>query len=584
MFRSQLSIGRSTVVLLLLPVIFLAAGAFAQTPEKGPVNPAFLDWLADKGGGANTGYIPSPLDWSHLTASSSKDTPPLQYDLRNTGGLTSVKNQGACGSCWSHAVCSSLESWLKITDAEVFDFSENHMKNNHGFALGHCAGGNNYISMAYLARWEGPLLESEDPYDPTQSVPLAVTPPPQKLMLSSPIFTIEGGDRTEVQSAIMAHGALSTSIYWGDPQYNSGSYTYYSTQPQYSDNHMVSVVGWDDAKVVPAAPGPGAWICKNSWGSSWGESGFFYISYYDTIAVQECVAFINLVDPDTYGSIYHYDPLGLTSFIGWGNSIGYGANVFTAVADESIAAVGTYAVADNTAYEITVYNSGISGGNFYNPVTTTSGVFVNAGYHVVALPSVVNVSLGQQFSVKVRYQTPGWNYPLPLESPQAGYAAATAASGQSYMSSDGTDFVDTVGQSANTNVCIKAIAAAPDKTVRIIGKHWVEEGSQASFTASLPVLVGATTFEWYKDNVLIVGAESDSYVIPAVVFGDAGMYKLIVTDESKEILESAPLEMVVLATGSLPVSGTAALIILSLILSAAGVYLRFFRRNTCEDK
>ncbi len=565
---------KEIAALTMVCLALLSASASADVPQKAPVNPALLNWLGNKDGAENHGYVPSPLDWSHLAPSTIKDVPPAQFDLRGTGGVTSVKNQGTCGSCWSHAACSALESWLKINTSEIFDFSENNMKNNHGFLLDHCDGGNNDIAAAYLARWDGPLLESEDPYNPYQSIPLVVTPPPTKLMLSSRVFNLNGTDRTEIKNAIMTHGALSTPMYWSDTRYNSGAYTYYSTAPSHSSNHMIALVGWDDSKLVPGAPAAGAWICKNSWGTSWGESGYFYISYSDTnIATEGCVAFINLANPDAYGTLYEYDPLGNTSYSGWGNTVCYGANVFTASADEAIVAVGTYAVADNTAYQITVYDSGISGGNFYNPKTTISGTFTEAGYYVVDLPAAVNVASGQKFSVTVRYQTPGWNFPLPLEAPQTNYVAPTAAYGQSYMSPDGTGYIDIQSQPGygNTNACIKAIAAAPDKTVRVIAPHWVEEGDPITFTAMLPILVGAPTFEWYKDDVLIIGATSDTYLIPAATFSDSGMYKLIVTDASKAVMESAPCEVLVLAEGSLPVSGILAVSVIALLLSVAGV-------------
>ena len=47
---------------------------------------------------------------------------------------------------------------------ETWDFSENHLKNYHGFDWGPCDGGNVDISTAYLARWAGPVDELDDPY------------------------------------------------------------------------------------------------------------------------------------------------------------------------------------------------------------------------------------------------------------------------------------------------------------------------------------------------------------------------------------------------------------------------------------
>ncbi|HDP35464.1 MAG TPA: surface layer protein B [Candidatus Hydrogenedentes bacterium] len=564
------------LVFLFVPVVLVASGTFADEPQKGPVNPALQDWLSGKSAasGASHGYVPAPVDWSHLSPIKTKDTPPAAFDLRDTDGVTSVKNQYSCGACWAFAACAALESWLKIHNGETFDFSENHMKNTHGFVLGHCDGGNNQIAAAYLSRWDGPLLESEDPYDPYSSTSPSPAPPPQKLLTYAPVFTAAGGDRTEIQNALMDFGALSTMMYYDDSRYNSADATYYSTASPGSEDHMVTVVGWDDAKSVSGAPGPGAWICKNSWGDTWGEGGYFYISYYDTLAVKEAAGFFHLESPNAYGRLYEYDPLGMTGYAGYSGETAYGANVFTAVENEAVVAVGTYALTNNTAYEITVYDSGISGGNFYNPVTTVSGVFEHAGYHVVDLPVAVNVVQEQPFSVKVRYQTPGWGYPLPLEGVVSGYAQPTAATGQSYMSGTGSGFVDIHAQGggwANTNMCIKAIAAAPGLTVRIVGTGWAEEGQEVVLRSVLPVLVGDVVFEWYKDEAIIIGAETDTFVISSATLSDAGLYRLVVTDESKALYESDPFELIVFSEGSLPVSGVAALAAAAALVAAIAI-------------
>ncbi len=452
--------------LLVLSIISLPVGA--QSFELGPVNPQLIDSLA-KSGSDNSGYVPEPVDWSHLLPVLSKDVPPAQFDWRSSNGLTSVKYQSTCGACWAFAACGVAEAFLKIHEGATWDFSENHMKNTHGFEMGHCAGGNNSVCTAYLSRKSGPVLEADDPYSTSNH-----TSPPnltvQKLLTYAPIFTAQGGDRSEIQSAVMTLGPLATAMHWNNIYYDSATRTYYSTAGPDNENHMVVVVGWDDAKVVPGAPGPGAWICRNSYGSSWGEDGYFFISYHDTLAVKEGSGFFDLVAPDTYGRIYQYDPLGLLGSAGATvdppetpeEEIAYAANVFTAAADENIIAVGTHAMTNNTAYEITVYDSGLSGGTFSNPTTSVSGVFLNAGYYVVDLPQQVSLTAGQQFSVVIQYQTPGYGLPVPIERPISGYAQPTAELGQSYLSLDGTSFSDIHGMGGtwlNTNACIKALAA-----------------------------------------------------------------------------------------------------------------------------
>ena len=74
-----------------------------------------------------------------------------------------MKNQNPYGTCWAHATCASLESWLLKSESSTFDFSENNMANLHGGDWGFNDGGNGDRASAYLLRWGGPVLESDDP-------------------------------------------------------------------------------------------------------------------------------------------------------------------------------------------------------------------------------------------------------------------------------------------------------------------------------------------------------------------------------------------------------------------------------------
>lgn len=564
-------------------VIAISSAAAAISLQRAPVNPAFDEWRSNKVAGANEftlGYIPDPLNWSHLQLSQAKDILPARFDWRDADGLTAIRNQGSCGACWAFAACGSMEAWLKIQESEVRDFSENHIKNSHGFIPGPCAGGNNTMATAYLARWSGPLNESDDPYNPTVVTLPAAGAQVQKYLRFAPVYTSTSENRSQMQAAIMQQGPLSSSMYWNDLYFNAAANTYYYGGSNTVD-HGVVVIGWDDAKLVPGAPNPGVWICRNSWGPAWGENGYFYVSYYDSKAVKEATGFFDLAPTSTYERVYQYDPLGMTVFAGDPpNDYSYAANVFTAVADETIIAVGTYAVANNTAYEITLYDSGIMGDIFVSPVTSISGVFENAGYHVVELPENVPVSSGQHFSVKVRYQTPGWFYPVPIEASVTGFASPTAAAGQSYLSESGVSFEDIIFAGdgfENANVCIKAFAGErtilpPTPTVRIVGRPRVEIGSHAVLKAETAHLVGSVSYEWLKDSVAIPGAIAVEYVITQVDESHAGVYVLRVTDESKGVYESAPFILEVLPEGSLPVSTMLVLMFVTVIFLLASTW------------
>ncbi|HOJ69207.1 MAG TPA: lectin like domain-containing protein [Candidatus Hydrogenedentes bacterium] len=559
--------------------VVLAGCVQGIAQEISPLNPAFTAWLeSGKSGGeadGRFGWIPSPVDLSHLQRGGgiAKDGIPASFDWRTLGGMTGVKNQGICGACWSFAVCAVLEGWLKVHTSATWDFSENHMKNHHGFVWGSCAGGNNQIAAAYLGRGAGPWLEADDPYTPwTVTEPVNPDGGARFYAQFMPLYSVApGGDRSLVQQAIMDYGPLSATMIWNDNSYNSTTKTYY-----YSGNgtgsedygHMVTLVGWDDAKVVPGAPGPGAWICKNSWGTSWGESGYFYLSYHTSRSLEEVAGFFDLVPASTIGRIYQYDPLGLLGNAGDGNTTGWCANQFTAVENETLTAVATYAVDQNLSAQITVYSGGYSGGGFSNPVATVSGVFEEAGFFVIPLPQPVPLTAGQPFVVAIRFQSASMINPCPIEQPISGYANATAGPGQSFISSDGVSWTDisTLGGNwGSINFNIKAITSAPEPpqpVVRIAGTHRAEEGQPIQLSVSVENLSGTLTYQWYRNDVAIPDAVEASLTIPAALPEHAGIYKVSVDDGQKTVYWSDPFVVTVLASGSLPAGGGAMLVLL----------------------
>ena len=102
------------------------------------------------------------------SSNQTKLSAPAYYDLRALNKVTNIKDQGDIGGCWAFATYASMESYLM--PGENWIFSENNMKNllsyayPEGFDLNSSDGGNEFMSTAYLARWSGPVNESDDPY------------------------------------------------------------------------------------------------------------------------------------------------------------------------------------------------------------------------------------------------------------------------------------------------------------------------------------------------------------------------------------------------------------------------------------
>lgn len=331
--------------------LLLAATAalFAATPgsvwagttfQPAPLNPDFVEYMENQAEersagelhltseGYALGCIPSPFDRSHLKAPVQEGRFPLgfpdSYDLRKTRKLTPVKDQGQCGSCWAHAVYASLESYLM--PGESRDFSENNLKNTHGFEWEHDHGGNSTIATAYFARWGGPIKEADDPYNPDSGLSPAGPLPLQK-QIPQVIYLPDrpaGENPDWLKQVIMEGGAVYTTIHWDreNDSWNSTTNSYYYSGSDQL-NHAVAIVGWDNGyskrNFNVAPPHDGAFIVRNSWGSSWGQEGYFYVSYDDTIfASDDNTIFHSANPPHYYNRNYQYDPLGQTN--------GYGDN------------------------------------------------------------------------------------------------------------------------------------------------------------------------------------------------------------------------------------------------------------------
>ncbi|HWQ49263.1 MAG TPA: lectin like domain-containing protein [Methanosarcina sp.] len=459
--------------------------------ETAPMNPDFLEdqqpgsiesfsFVGSYGQLSGTGYKPSPVDLSGLASfegglllgASGSDLPAV-YDLRKEGKVTVAKNQGKDGSCWAFSSIASLESYILGKEGESYDFSENNMKNlvsknySQGFDLTPEDGGNAFISTAYLSRWSGPVNESEDPY--TDSSSYSPTGLSVQKHVQEALFLpkkTEPLDNEVLKNAIMEYGAVYSTMYWNTGYYQQRNYAYRYTG-NLSVNHAVTIVGWDDSfernNFTQVPPGDGAFIAKNSWGDTWGENGYFYISYYDTkLGYNENAAF-TAESQNNYDHIYQYDPLGwIISKEYEGSLVAWGGNVFSSERNETLEAIGFYTTDLNTAYEIYVYKNPVSG-----PVNSGQGYLVQEsgrysfpGYHTHVLNSAVPIQAGERFSIVIRFINPSASGPLAVEEPVIRYSSkAQANPGESYVSPNGVKWED-ISSNSEANLCIKAFTTS----------------------------------------------------------------------------------------------------------------------------
>jgi C1A family cysteine protease len=372
---------------------------------------------------------------------------PASYDLRTYGYVTPVQNQGNAGSCWAFGTYGSLESNILVDGGPATDLSENHLKNYHGFDWGPTEGGNYYMSAAYLGRWDGPVSEANDPYHDTDDRPSPGGPPQYYVR-----EMLEFDTDTELKDALMTYGAIGTVMYINTAYYNATTHTYYYTGTA-APNHAVTIVGWDDNKVVPTAPAAGAWLIKNSWGADWGEGGYFWLSYYDRQGANDGVCFTDAVAPSTYEKVYYWDNFG---YVGsWSTS--YAFNAFTASSEQDLRAVQFWALADNAGYEVGVYST-FANGQLTGVYTSTSGATTFAGLHTVNLPTPVHLTAGTTFYIYLHIIN-GGTYPLAADWRVSGYSSScTGGWGQSYYSLNaGASWQDLAGIDPTSNFCIRGL-------------------------------------------------------------------------------------------------------------------------------
>jgi len=326
-------------------VFMMVSATLAWALEQAPLNPEFLQYQVQRkakalstrtADGHSLGYIPSPFKLPQPATSlpglqGKIKALPSSYDLRTYSKMSSVKDQGAEGNCWAFATYGSMESYLLTS--ESWDFSENNLCNLHGFNYAYGAGGNANMSLAYLTRWSGPVLESADPYsNGAGNSPTGLTV--QKHVQSALLIPDRTSsiDNDAIKQAIMTYGGLYSTFCWDSTYYNSGNGAYYYSGAA-NANHAITIIGWNDAynrnnfNTTPV--GDGAFLIKNSWGSSWGNAGCNWISYYDAKIGKDNCMFLNAESTANYTSSYEYDTLGLCSAYGYGSTTAWGANIFT---------------------------------------------------------------------------------------------------------------------------------------------------------------------------------------------------------------------------------------------------------------
>lgn len=196
-------------------------------------------------------------------------TIPAAVDWRNNGGnwVTPVKDQQSCGSCVAFGTVATVESRVRLAckDANLnIDLSEAHL---FYCGCGNCCGtGWNFGPALDFFKNTGVGLESSFPYTPGNQPCKAGVAPYEKITAWSSALSIADRKNVLATKGPMVGGM---AVYADFFAYHSGVYKVTSTDLR--GYHCICVVGYDNTQEC--------WICKNSWGTTWGDAGFFKIGY-----------------------------------------------------------------------------------------------------------------------------------------------------------------------------------------------------------------------------------------------------------------------------------------------------------------
>lgn len=415
-------------------------------------------------------------------ASKSTSSLPVSYDLRNKKTVTPIKSQGYSGACWAFATLKSLESNLiktKQAPASV-DLSENHLswylfhpssspsdplyrdgitfredtakaayqaesntiKDTYNFSsyyntLPYLKGSNPLLGTFVLARWSGAVTENTAPFNATSTKNLFAMANTMKKNTNALRYQsnyhmtdancYDGATIEEIKTALMTSGALEASFY-SDNNYlkknSDGSYGYYQNKKENADaNHCITIIGWNDnypkenlGDTTPSQDG--AWLIANSYGTGYGENGYFWLSYEEP-SLGEIYGFQG-TKKTTYHNNYQYDGSG------WGSTLVPQkehpmkvANIFTANKNyiQSLRAVGLYTVTPKQPYTIQIYRNVTAGDPTSGTLAATlSGTENYSGYHTIPLRDSFTLKANERFSVVVTYhQTNDKNGFIPIE-------------------------------------------------------------------------------------------------------------------------------------------------------------------------
>ncbi|KAJ2950931.1 hypothetical protein O0L34_g5302 [Tuta absoluta] len=199
---------------------------------------------------------------------------PTEIDWRKLGGVTTVKNQGDCLSCWAIAAAGALEAQYFRRHKELVELSVQNLVDCSTDYGNSCTGGRAGAAFKYIELNGGIDTEASYPYEGYEN---KCRYEPKYSKASCKGFMTIPANETILQSSVYMYGPISVSLDAAGYRfhfYKQGIYYNPSCKKEYHElNHAGLIVGYGAYTNMGDY-----WIMKNSWGADWGDHGYIKIA------------------------------------------------------------------------------------------------------------------------------------------------------------------------------------------------------------------------------------------------------------------------------------------------------------------
>lgn len=282
---------------------------------------------------------------------------PSKYDPRDSGIITSVKNQNPFNLCWMYATAATVEAYVSKNYGSLFDISEFHgaifksalldkYNQNDGYYYGeYNSGGSFSMAAQYFTNWNEPVYAdykwnstiddslcsknqflSVDLEGKIKEIKNNDVNMNERFLAHKSLFNVTGmkyisNDEISIKNAVQTYGAVYARVFIG----TNVSFDESNDRAMYNEDsnsdHGVVIIGWDDNfsktnfSSEERPKHDGAWLAKNSWGTNDSYSGYYWISYEDASIKSKNVVFTvtDIQKADDSEHMLSYDLLYLSS-------------------------------------------------------------------------------------------------------------------------------------------------------------------------------------------------------------------------------------------------------------------------------